>query len=355
MQYYKNIESFVDSKAVFCGIDVHKRQWSLCFVCDGEVIESIHMGVDYSRLRSILERYSSGRVVKFVYEAGFSGFWLYRRLTQDGYHCIVTPPNKMHKSGDKVKTDKRDAQTLASYLAAGLLKAVWVPPQDVESDRRVIRRRGQLMKEKKRIQCQIKSLLHLHGITRPAMIKKNWSNAYLLWLASIQFVNHSDKFTLTQLLKSYRRVRTDLAEVTRHVRLMSRWPQYERNFKHLTSLRGVGLITAMTFLLEIYDFGRFKTTDDFSSYLGLTPSQYSTGDKVRLGHITRQGNAHLRHVLVESAWTVVRHDPVLREKYQRIHARDGSGKRAIVAVARSLAVRLRRCLLDDTDYVAAVC
>ncbi len=86
----------------------------------------------------------------------------------------------------------------------------------------------------------------------------------------------------------------------------------------------------------------------------MTPSQFSSGDHVRLGHITREGNAHLRRVLVESCWTVIRFDPILREKYERLRARGVNGKKAIVAVARTLAVRLRRCLLDKTPYVVGV-
>ena len=100
---------------------------------------------------------------------------------------------------------------------------------------------------------------------------------------------------------------------------------------------------------------KYSNERKFSSYLGLTPSQFSTGDKVRLGHITRQGNAHLRHLLVESAWTVIRHDPFLQQKYDRIKARGTNGKKAIVGVARSLAIRLRRCLLDNSEYVIGCC
>jgi len=136
---------------------------------------------------------------------------------------------------------------------------------------------------------------------------------------------------------------------------MSRSDKYQKNFKLLACVRGVGLITGMTFLLEIYDFDRFKTAEHFASYLGLTPSQYSSGEHIRLGHITRQGNTYIHKVLVEAAWTVIRYDPHLRDKYNRIRSRGNNGKKAIVAVARSLAIRLRRSLLDGTGYVVGVC
>jgi len=111
----------------------------------------------------------------------------------------------------------------------------------------------------------------------------------------------------------------------------------------------------MTFLLELFDLNRFRSTSHFCSYLGLTPSQHSSGESVHLGRITRQGNSHLRNVLIESAWTVIKHDPHLRDKYNRIRAKATNGNKAIVAVARSLAVRLRRCLLDEVEYVVGIC
>ena len=314
MSRIKDIKTFVIGKAVFCGMDVHKNHWNLCFVCDGEIVQKIRMDVNFTRLQFLLQNYNRCRTIKFVYEAGFSGFWLYRSLVDSGYDCIITPPNKMQNSGDKVKTDKRDAQKLATYLAAGLLKSIYVPPKAIEGDRRVIRRRKQLSKMQTRAKNHIRSFLNLHGITTLSTIKRAWSLQYMSWLENLELEHPSEKFTLLQLIKTYRRIREDLLEVTRFIRSLARSNKYIKNFKLLTSVRGVGLITAMTFLLEIFDFRRFSNEREFSSYLGLTPSQFSTGDKVRLGHITRQGNAHLRHLLVESAWTVIRHDPFLQQK-----------------------------------------
>lgn len=355
MRHYNKVKELVQGKKVFCGIDVHKAHWIICIFCDGEVIENTKLPTDYVKLRFLLLSYSTASEIKIVYEAGFSGFWLCRMLTRDGYNCIVTPPHRIPNSGSRVKTDKRDAQSLATYLSAGLLKKVKVPPASAEADRRISRLRAQLVKKQTRAKNHIRSFLHLHGFEAPSDIKSKWSKRYLEWLDNLTFEFESDRFTLTHLLAEYRRIRDESAAVTRHLRSMSKSPAYAANFNHITALRGVGLITGMTFLLELFDFARFKNANHFCSYLGLTPAQYSSGEHVRLGHITRQGNAYLRRVLVESAWTVIRHDPHLREKYDRLKARGANGKKAIVAVARSLAVRLRRCLLDDCDYVVGVC
>jgi len=355
MRNFKNIRAFVEGKQVFCGIDVHEKQWVVCCVCDGEVVEKTQIRSKYAILKHLLANYSSARKLRCVYEAGFSGFWLCRQLRADGYSCMVTPPSMTPQSAGKVKTDKIDAQKLAFYLSAGLLKSVTVPPKDIESDRRIVRRRAQVVRHRKRAKHQILSFLKLHGCERPESIKTNWSQKHLAWLESLAFEEASDNFTFKDLLKHYHRLHEDLAEVTGYLRQLAHGPKYVKNFKLLTPLRGVGLITAMTFILEIFDFGRFRTSAQFSSYLGMTPSQYSSGEHIRLGHITRYGNAELRRVLVESAWTVIRYDPHLRAKYERIRARGTNGKKAIVAVARSLAVRLRYCLLNQQEYVIGVC
>jgi transposase len=356
MKYYKDSRKFVEGKAVYCGVDVHLKGWSICFYCDGEVIEKVNIQAQYPILRHVLNAgYASARRIHVVYEAGFSGFWLYRRLTADGYDCIVTPPNRVPKTGNKVKTDRRDAQQLAQFLAAGLLKAIAVPSPRAEADRRLGRRRRQLVKEQTRSKNRIHSFLHLHGYTTPDEIGSCWSKAYMDWLSRLEFDYQSDSFVLDGLIRRYRSARDETADVTRQLRQLSRTPAYKENFQRITALRGVGLITAMTFLLELFDLPRFKRTTEFSSYLGLTPSQHSSGEHVRLGHITRQGNAYLRHVLIESAWTVIKHDPHLRAKYYRIRAQGTKANKAIVAVARSLAIRLRRCLLDGCEYAIGVC
>jgi len=355
MQYYKDIENFVKGKKVFCGIDVHLKFWIVCFHCDGETVEISRIDFGYHQLLTLLKRYDACREMSMVYEAGFIGFCLYRRLIAAGYKCIITPPVLVPRSGSKVKTDKRDAQKLASYLSAGILKSIYVPPAEVESDRGVIRRRAQLVKNQTRCKGQIKSFLYLRGITSPKAMRKHWSNAYLCWLEDLEFSSASDRFTFSQLIKSYRRIREDIMEVTGYLKTISKDPRYSRYYQRLCSLKGIGLITAMTYILEIYDFGRFQKSIHFSSFLGFTPSQHSSGEHIHLGHISRQGNTNLRRVLVECAWTVIRHDPHLRDKYDRIRSRGTNGKKAIVAVARSLAVRLRRCLLDDTNYVIGVC
>ena len=356
MKYLKGIKKFVENKTVFCGIDIHKKHWNLCYFCEGEVVEKLHIPGEFQTLiRHTRNFYDSAGSVSFVYEAGFSGFWLHRRLSDLGYTCDITPPNRIPSNQDKVKTDKKDAEKLARYFAGGLLKKTYIPPTSTEADRQLLRLRAGHKKKMTRVKNQINSLLHLHGIRWSSEDGCRWTKRFVAWLDGMEFNEHNIRFVLDQYLEEYRFLRDRIAVITKHIRDLSRSIVYEKQFRHLTACKGIGLITAMTFLLELGDIGRFPDSISFSSYLGLTPSQHSSGQHVRLGHITREGNAFIRAVLVESAWTVIRHDPFLREKYDRIKARGTNGKKAIVAVARSLAIRLRSCLLRDEPYVVGIC
>lgn len=356
MRYLKDIEKFVQDKMVFCGIDIHKEHWNLCYFCNREVVEKLSVQGRFEQLKEHTEnRYGNAASVQFVYEAGFSGFWLHRRLIDSGYECLITPPSKIPSNPDKVKTDKKDAEKLARYLAGGLLKKVYVPPPSIEADRQLLRLREGDKKKLTRVKNQINSLLHLHGLKWEPDNGCHWTKRFITWLEELEFSEHNYRFILDQYLEEYHFLRAQIACITKRIRDLSRNSAYQKYFQYLIACKGIGLITAMTFLVELGDIVRFPDSIHFSSYLGLTPSQHSSGEHVRLGHITHEGNAHLRHVLIESAWTVIRHDPFLREKYDRIKARGTNGKKAIVAVARSLAVRLRTCLLNDEPYIIGLC
>jgi transposase len=356
MQYLKSIEKFVENQTVFCGIDIHKKFWVLCYLCNGEVVEKHVIPGELNALIHHTRRlYHSASRIKFVYEAGFSGYWLQRQLTGMGYECIITPPSRIPTHPDKVKTDKRDAKKLARYLSGGLLKEVYVPSPSIEADRQLLRLREGNKKKLTRVKNQINSLLHLHGLMWRRESGCRWTRRFVMWLKGLEFEEENFRYILDQYLSEYYFLRDQIACITRRIRGLALSDVYSKNYKYISSCKGIGLITAMTFLVELCDMDRFRDSMHFSSYLGLTPGQYTSGEHVRLGHITHEGNAHLRGVLIESAWTVIRYDLFLREKYDRIKARGTNGKKAIVAVARSLAIRLRRCVLYEEPYVVGVC
>lgn len=356
MRYLKDIEKFVDNKEVFCGIDVHKHHWDLCYYCSGEVLERLRLSSSVDVVLSHTNRYyGNASSVGFVYEAGFSGYYLYRQLVSAGYNCMITPATRIPQMNDRVKTDKRDALKLATYYAKGLLRDVYVPPLSVEADRQIVRLHGHYKKKVTRLKNQIKSHLNLYGKQWSKDSGGSWSRNYLAWLDTLEFDDAGLRYILDEYLLEYRFFQKRLASLTRELEAMSQKTVYRESYNRLRSCKGVGMLTALTYLLELYEINRFCNGDVLGSYIGLTPSQYSSGEKVRLGHITREGNSRVRKSLVESSWTVIRYDPFLRAKYDRIRSKGTNGKKAIVAVARSLAVRLRSCLLSEDLYDPSVC
>ena len=300
-------------------------------------------------LQRILDRYK-GHQIYTVYEAGYFGFWLHDNLVEYGAECVVTPPSLIPQEyGNKVKTDRRDSRKLAHFLAKGMLKRVWVPTEKERYHRQVIRRRRQLIGDRIRTQSRIKAELRLHGIDLPEPQGK-WTKIYLGNLGRIRFNNRWMQKSFKHLLELYCFLDKQIIKQTDLLRKLSETKLYQERVKILTTTPGIGMIAAMELLLELQDVSRFQRADQIAAYVGLTPSQYSSADKVRMGRITCVGKNSLRATLVQASWALIRKDGVMREKYDRLKSRSG-GKRAIVAVARTLLIRMRRMLLNSNPYV----
>jgi transposase len=163
-------------------------------------------------------------------------------------------------------------------------------------------------------------------------------------------MSESLRFTFNSLFLELKQLRSLQKDIIFQMRKLARSERYRRTVDLLKSVPGIGIQTAIRPALEWGEMSRFKTKEAFSAFLGLIPSDYSTGEQDHKGHITWQGNGQVRSWLVECAWLAIRHDPVLLEKYQRVVSHCGSGKKAIVAVARKLALRLRAMLLSGQPY-----
>jgi transposase len=285
-----------------------------------------------------------------VYEAGCFGFWLFDRLTDHGVECIVTPPSLIpQEHGNRVKTDRLDSRKLARLLAKGMLKRVWVPSSEERFHRQVIRRRRQLVSDRVRTQNRIKSELQFYGIDLPAPQGK-WTQVYFTNLQRIKFKNHWMNQNFSRLLEQYDFLCIQIDKQTKLLKQLSQLPLYRDRVDILRSIPGIGILTAMEILLELQDVSRFRRAEQLAAYVGLTPSQYSSADKIRMGRITCIGKNTVRSALVESCWQLIRKDKAMRKRYEQIKARAG-GKRAIVAIARRLLLCIRRLLLNNRPYV----
>jgi transposase len=291
-----------------------------------------------------------GNSVRVAYEAGPCGFDLFDRLAADGIECIVAPPALIPtESGNRVKTDKKDSLKLAQLLEKNMLKKVHVLSAQERADRQLVRTRRQIVHHRSSVMSQIKSLLLFHSVEIPFVSAQHWSSPFITWLDELDLGDQYLNRSLRALLDHFHYLSVAMKTMTHEVIELSRLEKYARRVQILKSIPGIGDLSAIEILVELQDINRFETEDQLAAYLGLTPSQYSSGDHIRMGRITHGGNKRIRTVLVESSWILVGKDPAMRKKYETIKYRRGA-KRAIIAVARILSSRMRRLLLDQVPY-----
>jgi transposase len=338
-----------EKQVLFVGIDIHQRTYHATGVWeDGREEFARGMPADKEILVKYLMRWGQYRIVA-VYEAGYFGYTLHDYLIEHGIECMVTPPSLVPGAyGNRVKTDRRDSRKLALYCAKGFLKCVYVPTEEERSHRQVIRTRRQLVKDRIRKQNQIKSFLTQYGIPFPDVVSK-WSKQYIEKLNCIRLRDRWLQKSFEQLIRAYEFVDKQVEKQTNLLKELAKEERYRERVAILRSIPGIGIISAMELLLELQDVERFSTADQLAAYVGLTPSQFSSGDRVRMGRITRIGKQQLRALLVEAAWIFVRKDVTANEIYTRIRTRAGS-KRAIVAIARRLLLIGRRLLINNKMY-----
>lgn len=285
-----------------------------------------------------------------VYEASSCGLEVYDHFAKVGWKMSVVAPTHIHKSAHskKRKTDLRDAkrlwEVLVSHAELGTeLPAVWIPEQRIREEREIVRRRLTLAERLTQAKNGITSLLRIHKVKRPAEMKTAWTQKHLAWLKGL--ISDPTRSThvrtvLSSMVRELDFLGAELSSLQEEVERLSREERYRKPVETMTELDGVGILTAMTFLVELGDVRRFRNRRQLSSYLGLVPASYESGeDDDHKGHITHQGPARIRKVLNQAAWTLVRKDAVWKARYGPLAARRGVLK-AIVAIMRKLGIEL---------------
>ena len=196
---------------------------------------------------------------------------------------------------------------------------------------------------------QIKSKLLFYGIRSPFSAKGRWSKQYLRWVKGLLFEREVLKVSFQSLMKLYEYLSTQLVKINKKVIELSWNEKYLDKVRLLRSVPGIGILIAMELLVELPERERFKSGDELASYMGLTPSESSTGQDVRQGRITLCGNKRVRTCAVEGSWVLITKDPFMWDRYRRLKAMKGA-KRAIIAIARMLMIRVRRILLSREPY-----
>jgi len=358
MAQKKMRDFIVKGKRVYVGLEDSKRKWVLCVRSERRVIHETAMPAEYESLRNYLRNKFPECRITVIYEAGFAGFNLHDQLAADGFHCIVTPPHTVSvECGSRNKNDRIDARRLAKNGENDDCKACHVPGKLHRADRQVVRTLNQVQADIIRTKNRIRRTLDFHGL-RPFGLVKQWSERHYkdlpAWFDRQQQMEPSLRMSFDVLLEILAHLRTARLTLLKKLRELARMEQYRGYVKILRSVPGIGPLTAIRLALEWGDMHRFKTKERFAKFTGLTPSEHSTGETERLGHITKQGNGRVRSWLVETAWILIRFDPVMLEKFNRVCAATGSTKMAAVAVARKLAIRLRTLLLTNQQYVLGV-
>lgn len=331
-------------KKVFVGIDVHKKTYVAVVVCEGQIVKKWRTEAQPEVFGEQLLRFFDGAEIFSAYEAGFSGFGLHRILAPKGITNIVVNPASIEvEAGNKVKTDKRDAKRIAEQLASGRLRGIYIPSLEEEARRSLTRGRQQAVERRTAIGNQLKMKLYYLGFS----FEEHATLGEFFFECITELVMAPQhRFAVNELIDAWR---SETARIKRFNRELKAQATEDKSEEIYRSAPGVGKISARILSNELGDIKRFDNERQVFSYTGLTPSEYSSGERVRKGHISRHGSTRLRWILTQVAWRAIKEDRGLMTFYQSLLRRRGS-KRAIIAVARKMVGRLRHCLQQNIRW-----
>jgi transposase len=346
-----------ESRTVTIGLDVHAGSIRLAAMRGDELLDERTLPYEHAALERAVQRWPQARC---CYEAGPTGFGLFRHLVERGIECVVVAPGLVpQRPGDRVKTDPRDARKLAQLHAAGLLEPIHVPTPELEAARDLIRAREDARIERMRARHRLSKLLLRNDRRLPTSC---WGVTRRRWLSAQAFVQPARQAAFDDYLHALDLVDARIATLEREIGALALEPAFAPLVGRLRCLRGVDTLTALGLAAEIGDFDRFATAGAFMGFVGLAPSERSSGEKRRQGSITKTGNAHVRRLLVEAAWSAARRpqvgerlarrqhdqDPLVRarawrcqqrlyRRWRRMAARGKPRQKIVVACARELA------------------
>ncbi len=337
---------------IYVGMDVHAKRWVVSMMVGGILHGPISQDPEVRILVNYLRRNFPGGIYHCVYEAGFCGFWIHDELKKNGVDCIVTNPADIpttHKEKDR-KTDKRDSRKLSRCHSHGELEGIYVHDRQTYEERSVIRTRESLVKEQTRCKNRIKGLMKFFGIEiTDEEIKTHWSNKYIKYLENLQTDHISAKISFKIYLEELRYYRKLISDITKEIRKLSQSEKYLKNVNILRTIPGISILTAMILLTEIGDISRFGNIDKLCSFIGLVPSEYSSGEKENRNNMTRRGNGRLKRIIIESSWTAIRKDPGLLMSFNELSKRMKK-TRAIITISRKLIGRIAFVLKYEKEY-----
>jgi transposase len=332
-------------KEAFIGIDVHKKTYAVVARVEGEVVKKWTTAASPQALSLQLLKYFDGATIHTAYEAGFSGFVLHRELEKNGIQNLVINAAGIEVAvNDRVKTDKRDALKLATLLEAKRLKGIRIPSEAEEAHRLLSRTRQQLVEDRTGVKNKIRMKFHQFGLIDDDETRQ------MTHILVEELLGNAPSKELTIAINAYWSVWKNLdKEIKKIEEELKHQAKEDSNEKTYRSVPGVGPLSARILSNEMGNMSQFKNERQLFSFTGLTPSEHSSGETIRRGHISRQGNSRVRGILIEIAWRAIEKDQALAEFFNRLFPRTGKTK-AIVAVARKLIGRIRAAFQKGEDY-----
>jgi transposase len=341
---------------VFVGLDVSKNKISVTFGNHQGFIRSLTMPYKAEHLVNHVRKHFPDQKVAFAYEAGPTGYGLYDELVAQAYPCLIAAPSMIPRApGQRVKTNRVDSRGLSENLRGGQLKSIHIPSPLYREFRHLTQWRDTMVSEVRAMKQRIKSLLLFEGIDfPPAPAGSQWSFIVRDKLRKLP-CSKSVRFKLDQLLETLEFAEKQAVKATKEIRQFCKNdPELSQSIKYLMTIPGIGWIVASQLLARIGDWRELTNIRQLAGFLGLVPTENSTGDRTDRGSITHSGDSRLRSKLIQASWSAIRQDGELREFYRsvcRTHARDIASRVAIVAVARKLSTRISAVLMQQRPYV----
>lgn len=358
------MNSITQGVSRFVGLDVHAASIAVAVAEQGA--ESRFLGTIANQSTSVwklIKKLNAGGAWAACYEAGPTGYALYWMLTKAGIPCQVIAPTLVPmKAGDRIKTDRRDALRLAQSFRSGDLTPVWVPDAAHEALRDLVRARESAKQDQLRARHRLSKFLLRHG-HRPETKMTTWTQKYMSWAKGVKFEQQAQQWTMEDYVNEVEHCSLRIERLERLIdQAVELAPASMKEVvEALQALRGIAKVSAVTIVAEVGQLSRFATARQFMGYSGTIPSEHSSGESLRRGGITKTGNAHLRRVVVEAAWSQ-RHGPILsavrrlrmkglsaevqeiahkamhrlHARYIRLEAREKPKQKVVTAVAREL-------------------
>jgi transposase len=342
--------ALAEGDQIVVGLDVHKKTVYAALRCNAQEQATWVMPMRPETVVASLAPLKSA-LKKIVYEAGPTGYGLARALRKAGLPVEVVAPGKTPQPANRgSKTDRIDCRMLAEYAEKGLLKAITIPTEIEEADRQVVRLRDPLVVKLRRAKQQIKSLLLQQGIAEPVGLA-HWTNDGIEALKKAR-LSDQIRLALDVLVEDLEHLVALKRRVEKHLSGLMKQKRHREDSHRLRSHLGVGPLTAGTFVTEVYQPKRFARPEELTSYVGLAPRVRQSGETRREGPLVKAGRGALRALLIEASWTWIRHDKHAAVVYRRLVGNTGSAQKAIVAMARRMAVNLWCMLCRGEDYRA---